>query len=71
VQALTYGASGITGKVEKFGQPAARVDSSFSDIVSDVDLTFMGAIEARFERFSLVDVHGGFGTGEPAIWPTE
>lgn len=47
-------ASGISGKVGQFGQPAARIDSSFSDIVSDLDLAFMGAVEARYQRFSLV-----------------
>ncbi|CAB3634736.1 hypothetical protein [Achromobacter pestifer] len=47
-------ASGISGKVGQFGQPPARLDSRFSDIISDVDLAFMGAIEARYDRFSLV-----------------
>lgn len=47
-------ASGIRGKVGQFGQPPARLDSGFSDIVSDLDLAFMGAVEARYERFSLI-----------------
>ncbi|MNX25430.1 hypothetical protein D3C86_554770 [compost metagenome] len=47
-------ASGISGKVGQFGQQPARLDSSFSDIVSELDLAFMGAVEARYKRFSLL-----------------
>ncbi|KAG0755298.1 hypothetical protein G6F22_020662 [Rhizopus arrhizus] len=47
-------ASGIKGKVGQFGQPPAKLNSSFSDIVSETDLAFMGAAEARYQRFSLV-----------------
>lgn len=47
-------ASGIRGKVGQFGQPPARLNSSFSDIVSELDLAFMGAFEARRQRFSLL-----------------
>lgn len=47
-------ASGIRGTVGQFGQPATRLDSSFSDVMSELDLAFMGAMEARYQRFSLV-----------------
>lgn len=47
-------ASGISGKVGQFGQQPARLNSSFSDIVSELDLAFMGAVEARYKRFSVV-----------------
>lgn len=47
-------ASGIKGKVGQFGQAPARLDSSFNDILSELDLAFMGAIDARYERFSLI-----------------
>lgn len=47
-------ASGIRGKVGQFGQPPARLNSSFSDVMSELDLAFMGAVEARHGRFSLL-----------------
>ena len=47
-------ASGIKGKVGQFGQPPAKLNSSFSDIISETDLAFMGAAEARYKRFSLI-----------------
>lgn len=62
-------ASGIKGKVGQFGQPPAKLDSSFSDIVSELDLAFMAAAEARYQRFSVLsdvmysELSGGGSTG--------
>lgn len=47
-------ASGISGKVGQFGQPPARLNSSFSDVMSELDVAFMGAVDARHGRFSLL-----------------
>lgn len=58
-------ASGIKGEVGQFGQQPTRLDSSFSDIFNDVDLAFMGAVEARYKRFSLLGdvLYGKLSTG--------
>lgn len=47
-------AASLSGKAGQFGQPASKIDSSFSKIFSDLDLAFMGAIEARRQRVSLL-----------------
>lgn len=47
-------AAGISGKAGQFGQPASKIDSSFSKIFSELDLAFMAAVEARRNRFSLL-----------------
>lgn len=47
-------AAGMSGQVGQFGQPVTRVKSSFEDIVSDLDVAFMGAFEGRRGRYSVV-----------------
>jgi len=48
-----FWAAGISGTVASFGSPGVDVDMSFSDILSDLDLSVMLAGEARHGRFSL------------------
>lgn len=47
-------ASGIRGKVGQFGAPPVRLDSSFGKVMSSLDVAFMGAVEARHGRFSIL-----------------
>lgn len=46
-------AAGIDGDVAAFGLPTVSVDASFSDILSNLDIAFMGAGEVRNGRFSV------------------
>lgn len=46
--------AGLSGKVSQFGLPTIKVDSSFSDILQNLDFAFMGAAELRHERFSVI-----------------
>lgn len=47
-------ASGLRGKVGQLGQAPIKLNSSFHHIIHDLDLAFMGALEARYDRFSLL-----------------
>src|SRR5437763_11052243 len=46
-------AAGLHGDVAQFGLPSIDVDASFADILNHFDLGFMGAGEARYDRFSI------------------
>jgi hypothetical protein len=48
-----WGAS-ISGKTSQFGLPVIKLDSSFSDILENLDFAFMAAAEFRYERFSVI-----------------
>ncbi len=50
-------AAGIDGTVGLFGLPPVQVDASFSDVMKNFDIGFMGAGEAHYGRFGLaVDI---------------
>jgi hypothetical protein len=46
--------AGISGKTSQFGLPTIKLDSSFSDILENLDFAFMAAAEFRYERFSVI-----------------
>ncbi|MET3649218.1 hypothetical protein [Phyllobacterium ifriqiyense] len=48
-----FWAAGISGKVGQFGLPPASLDSSFGDIIKDLDFSFMGVAEGRYDRYSI------------------
>lgn len=48
-----FWAAGISGKVGQFNLPPASLDSSFGDILKDLDFSFMGVAEGRNDRFSV------------------
>lgn len=48
-----WGAS-LSGKTSQFGLPIVKIDSSFSDILENLDFAFMAAAEFRYERFSVI-----------------
>jgi hypothetical protein len=48
-----WGAS-LSGKTSQFGLPTIKLDSSFSDILENLDFAFMAAAELRYERFSVI-----------------
>ena len=48
-----WGAS-LSGKTSQFGLPEIKIDSSFSDILENLDFAFMAAAELRYERFSTI-----------------
>ncbi|UVC09601.1 hypothetical protein IHQ71_02955 [Rhizobium sp. TH2] len=49
-----WGAS-ISGKTSQFGVPKTiKIDSSFGDILENLDFAFMAAAEFRYERFSVI-----------------
>ncbi|MCU1717759.1 hypothetical protein [Pseudomonas sp. 5P_3.1_Bac2] len=48
-----FWAAGISGDVGQFGLPKVHTDTSFDNILSDLDFSFMGIAEARKNRFSL------------------
>jgi hypothetical protein len=45
--------AGMSGDVGQFGMPKVHTDTSFDNILSDLDFSFMGIAEARKNRFSL------------------
>lgn len=45
--------TGLAGDVAQFGLPPVHVDSTFSDILDDLDFAFMATGEARKDRLSL------------------
>lgn len=48
-----FWAAGIDGKVGQFGLTPTRLKSDFSSILNDLDFSFMGVAEARYDRYSL------------------
>ncbi|WP_434730330.1 hypothetical protein [Rhizobium binae] len=48
-----FWAAGISGDVAQFGLPEVHIDSSFSDLLQNLDFAFMGAGEARYDRYSV------------------
>lgn len=48
-----FWAAGMSGDVGQFNLPTVHLDSSFSDILKDLDFAFMAIGEARKDRFSL------------------
>lgn len=49
-----FWAAGLSGTTKQFGLPSIEIDSSFSDIFSNLDFAFMAAGEARYDRFSII-----------------
>ncbi|SDA92756.1 hypothetical protein [Mesorhizobium qingshengii] len=45
--------AGLNGTVGQFGMPPVDVDVSFGDILKKFDIGFMGAGEARYDRFGI------------------
>ncbi|WP_086998465.1 hypothetical protein [Rhizobium sullae] len=48
-----FWAAGLSGDVAQFGLPEVHIDSSFSDLLENLDFAFMAAGEARYDRFSI------------------
>lgn len=48
-----FWAAGLSGQVSQFGLPVIDVDSSFSDILDNLDFAAMAIAEARYQRFSV------------------
>jgi hypothetical protein len=46
--------AGISGDTAQFGLPEVHIDSDFGDILGYLDFAFMGAGEARYDRFSVI-----------------
>lgn len=46
--------AGLSGETAQFGLPTVHIDSSFSDILGNLDFAFMAAGEARYGRFSVI-----------------
>lgn len=46
--------AGLSGDTAQFGMPTVHIDSSFSDILGNLDFAFMAAGEARYDRFSVI-----------------
>ena len=66
-------AAGLDGTVAQFGLQPTDIDLSFSDILENLDIAFMGVAEARRGRFGLAsdivytELSGG-GTGPAGIF---
>lgn len=45
--------AGVQGTVRQFGSPPARLKSDFGQIFDELDVAFMGIVEARRGRYSL------------------
>ncbi|MDM9620869.1 hypothetical protein [Rhizobium sp. S96] len=45
--------AGLDGKTQILGLPTVDISENFSDIISDLDFAFMGAADARYDRYSL------------------
>lgn len=48
-----FWAAGISGTAGQFGLPPAKMKSDFSNILKDLDFSFMGIVEGHYERYSL------------------
>lgn len=48
-----FWAAGLSGDTSQFGLPVIELDSSFSDILDELDFAAMAIGEARYERFSI------------------
>jgi Protein of unknown function, DUF481 len=48
-----FWAAGLSGDVSQFGLPVVEVDSSFSDILDNLDFAAMAIAEARYDRYSI------------------
>ena len=48
-----FWAAGISGDTKQFGLPEIEIDSSFSDILDNLDFAAMAIAEARYGRFSV------------------
>ncbi|MCY1745377.1 hypothetical protein [Ensifer sp. SL37] len=48
-----FWAAGLSGDLAQFGLPEVHIDSSFDDILENLDFAFMAAGEARYDRFSI------------------
>ncbi|ACI58314.1 conserved hypothetical protein (plasmid) [Rhizobium leguminosarum bv. trifolii WSM2304] len=48
-----FWAAGLSGDMAQFGLPEVHIDSSFDDILENLDFAFMAAGEARYDRFSI------------------
>ncbi|MDE3857935.1 hypothetical protein [Sinorhizobium meliloti] len=46
--------AGLSGDTAQFGLPTVHIDSSFSDILGNLDFAFMAAGEARYNRLSVI-----------------
>ncbi|RVI91871.1 hypothetical protein CN186_20150 [Sinorhizobium medicae] len=46
--------AGLSGDTAQFGMPTVHIDSSFSDILGNLDFAFMAAGEARYDHFSVI-----------------
>ena len=53
VVAPYFWAAGISGDVGQFGLPTFHIDSSFSDILKNLDFAAMAVAEARYDRYSI------------------
>lgn len=48
-----FWAAGLSGNTAQFGLPEVHIDSSFGDILDNLDFAFMAAGEARYDRISI------------------
>lgn len=48
-----FWAAGLSGDTSQFGLPIVELDSSFSDILDELDFGAMAIAEARYERYSI------------------
>jgi hypothetical protein len=45
--------AGLSGDTKQFGLPVVEIDSSFSDILDNLDFAAMAVAEARYDRYSI------------------
>ncbi|WP_431322923.1 hypothetical protein [Rhizobium sp. YTU87027] len=48
-----FWAAGMSGDIAQFGLPEVHVDADFGNLLENLDFAFMGAGEARYDRFSI------------------
>ena len=48
-----FWAAGMSGDIAQFGPPTVDVDTSFSDILKNLDFAAMAIAEARYDRYSI------------------
>jgi Protein of unknown function, DUF481 len=48
-----FWAAGMSGNIAQFGSPTIDVDTSFSDILKNLDFAAMAIAEARYDRYSI------------------
>jgi len=48
-----FWAAGLSGEIAQFGSPTVDVDTSFSDILKNLDFAAMAVAEARYDRYSI------------------